>query len=76
MSCGKLGFAFCGHDDLVTSASRGNYVEMLKLVANYDAGLKEHIEGNGVFHGMSPEIQNKLTASESEYTANEIKKSL
>jgi hypothetical protein len=70
----KLGFAFGGHDELVTSANRGNYVEMLKLVANYNAGLKEHIEGNGVFHGMYPEIQNKLIASESEYTAHEIKK--
>jgi hypothetical protein len=55
---GKLCFAFRGHDESVTSANRGNYVEMLKLVANYNVGLKEHIEGNSVFRGMSPEIQN------------------
>ena len=63
-----------GHDESVTSANRGNYVEMLELVANYDAGLKEHIEGNSIFRGMSPEIQNELIASVSDYVMTEIKK--
>jgi hypothetical protein len=35
---GKLGLAFRGHE-FETSANRGNYVEMLKLLGNYDADL-------------------------------------
>jgi hypothetical protein len=50
---GKLGLAFRGHDESVTSVNRGNYVEMQKLVANYDAGFRAHIEGNCVFRKLT-----------------------
>jgi hypothetical protein len=37
---GKPGLAFRGHDESETSDNRGNYVEMLKLLGNYDADMK------------------------------------
>jgi predicted LPLAT superfamily acyltransferase len=73
VSRGKLGLAFRGHDESLTSANKGNYVEVLKLVAIYNASHKEHIEGNDVFRGMFPETQNELIASVSEYMMTEIK---
>jgi hypothetical protein len=69
---GKLGLAFRGHDESETSVTRGSYIEMLKLLANYDADLKSLIENKGVFRGLSPEIQNDIIASVSECTIKEI----
>jgi hypothetical protein len=37
---GKLELAFRGHDESETSDNRGNYVEMLKLLGNYEADMK------------------------------------
>jgi hypothetical protein len=64
---GKLGLAFRSHDESETSVNRGNYVEMLKLLGNYDADLKYLVENLGVFRGLSPKIQNNIIASVSEY---------
>jgi hypothetical protein len=71
---GKLGLAFRGHDESETSVNRGNYIEILKLLANYDANLKSLVENKGVFRGLSPEIQNDIIASVFEYTMKEIKR--
>jgi hypothetical protein len=46
---------------------------MLKLLRNYDADLKFLVE-NDVFRGLSPEIQNDITASVSECMVREIKR--
>jgi hypothetical protein len=70
----KLGLAFRGHDESETSVNRGSYVEMLKLLGNYDADLKFLVENLGVFRGLSPEIQNYIIASVSECMVGEIKR--
>jgi hypothetical protein len=46
---------------------------MLELLGNDDANLKFLVENKGVFHGLSPEIQNDITASVSECMVREIK---
>lgn len=56
----KLGLKFYGHRVFVTSANRGNYVQMLRLLASYSASLKAHTDNNCVYLGLSPEIKNEL----------------
>jgi hypothetical protein len=63
---GKLGLASRVHDESETSVNRGIYVEMLKLLGNYDADLKFLVENKGLFRGLSPEIQIDIIASVSE----------
>jgi hypothetical protein len=70
---GKLGLAFRGRDKSETSVNRGNYVEMLKLLGNYDADLKFLVGNKGVFRCLSPKIQNIIT-SVSECMVREIKR--
>jgi hypothetical protein len=57
---GKLGLAFHGHDESETSVNRGNYVEMLKLLGNYDANLKFLVENKGFFVVYPPKYRTTL----------------
>jgi hypothetical protein len=71
---GKLVLAFRGNDECETTVNRGNYVEMIKLLGNYDADLKFLVENKGAFRGLSPEIQNDIIASVSECMAREVRR--
>ena len=54
---------FRGHDESSTSMNRGNYVELLHLLCNFDAPLGEHLQTNRVFTGTSSKIQNDLISA-------------
>ena len=56
---------FCGHRKDSNSGKQGNFLETLKLLANYTTVINEHIFGNqlskkGMTTYLSPTIQNKL----------------
>ncbi|KAF3835860.1 hypothetical protein F7725_028418 [Dissostichus mawsoni] len=40
---GKQELPFRGHDESVTSSNKGNYIELLDLVAEYDSDLHTHL---------------------------------
>ena len=59
--CAKQELAVRGHRELTGSKNQGNFLEVLKLVADHDAVIKERIHNNP--HNAtytSPEIQNQL----------------
>ena len=57
---GKHGLSFRGHDESAGSKNRGNYVELLSLIAENNADLHYHLSTNKVFSGTSGKIQNDL----------------
>ncbi|PNF41545.1 hypothetical protein B7P43_G12310 [Cryptotermes secundus] len=73
---GDIGLAFRGHDESVASVNRGNYIEVLNMLARYDSDLHNHLESSTAFRGSSPDIQNELIHSISELTTMEIKKEI
>lgn len=61
MFLGKQGLAFRGHDETSNSSNRGNFLELLHLLSDYDPDLKEHLEGNRTnANYMSPCSQNEM----------------
>ncbi|PNF40525.1 hypothetical protein B7P43_G08175 [Cryptotermes secundus] len=73
---GRRGLAFRGHDESVASVNRGNYIEVLNMLARYDSDLHNHLESSTAFRGSSPDIQNELIHSVSELMTMEIKKEI
>ncbi|PNF14161.1 hypothetical protein B7P43_G13483, partial [Cryptotermes secundus] len=73
---GSQGLAFRGHDESVASVNRGNYIEVLNMLARYDSDLHNHLESSTAFRGSSPDIQNELIHSVSELMTMEIKKEI
>ncbi|KAJ4431892.1 hypothetical protein ANN_20498 [Periplaneta americana] len=57
---GKQELAFRGHDESVESDNRGNYIEYLSSLSEFDHLLANHLESSTVFRGTSPAIQNDL----------------
>ncbi|XP_046841831.1 zinc finger MYM-type protein 1-like [Xenia sp. Carnegie-2017] len=57
---GKQELSFRGRVELEESASRGNYVELIKLLSAYDPTLEQHLHTATVFSGLSNRIQNDL----------------
>ena len=55
--------AFRGHDERKASTNRGNYIELLNLLAEYDEKLASHLKDASVFSGTSNHIQNDLIES-------------
>lgn len=55
--------AFRGHDEGTNSSNRGNYVELLSLISDYDSMLSNHLSIATVFSGTFNKIQNGLIAS-------------
>lgn len=60
---GKQEVAFRGHDEGGSSFNRGNFVEILEFLAEYDPILRTHLENATVFKGTSNHIQNDLIAA-------------
>lgn len=55
--------AFRGHDESDSSVNRGNYVELIYLMAQRDELLKTHLATSTIFTGLSGDIQNDLIQS-------------
>ena len=60
MFLGQQELAFQGHNESSDSNNRGNYVQLLHLVAEFDDKLRAHLATANVFTGLSPIIQNDL----------------
>jgi hypothetical protein len=65
---------FRAHDETGDSDNRGNYVELLHLLAKKDGYLSNHLETATVFQGVSSDIQNDLIDSIAEVLNTEISK--
>ena len=63
---------FRGHDESDFSLNRGNYIELLQLLKEYDTVLKDHIETATVFSATSSAIQNDLIQSVHDVVLDEI----
>lgn len=59
----KQELPFRRHDEQMTSASRGNYVELINLMEALDLRLSGHLTTATVFPGLSRDIQNDLVWS-------------
>ena len=46
---GKQELSFRAHDEEASSSNRGNYIELLSFISNYDSILKNHLENSSVF---------------------------
>ncbi|KAL4122333.1 hypothetical protein QTP88_014683 [Uroleucon formosanum] len=57
---GKQELAFCGHRENNESLNKGNYLELLELLAQEEQLLKEHLLSSAIFKGTSKMIQNDL----------------
>jgi hypothetical protein len=51
---------FRGNDESRDSVNRGNFIELVNLIAQYDLRLANHLEKSSVFSGLSNHIQNDL----------------
>ena len=52
------GLSFRGHEGGVNSGNKGNYRELVEVIAQYGRVLAEQMESLTVFTGMSKTIQN------------------
>ncbi|GAB1597398.1 uncharacterized protein LOC115225801 isoform X1 [Argonauta hians] len=73
---GKQELPFRGHDESVDSSNRGNYIELLSLVAENNIDLHYHLSTNKVFSGTSGKIQNDLITAIAEVMTEEIRTEL
>lgn len=61
LAVNELGFR--GHDESVDAVNRGNYINLVNLLAKYDTTLNSHLETSTTFRGTSNLIQNDLIQS-------------
>ncbi|KAL7634777.1 UNVERIFIED_CONTAM: hypothetical protein RMT77_015154 [Armadillidium vulgare] len=61
LGCQELSFR--GHNESNTSKNRGNYLELVNLISQYDEKLANHLSSATVFSGLSNRIQNDLIES-------------
>lgn len=73
---GAQELAFRGNDEKENSDNRGNYVEILHLIAKYDSKLDRHLSTSTIFKGTSNRIQNDIINSISTVILNNIEKEL
>ena len=59
----KQELAFRGNDESASSSNRGNYIELLDVLAEKDERLGRHLRTSTVFSGTSNRIQNDLIDS-------------
>ncbi|KAF3840258.1 hypothetical protein F7725_018975, partial [Dissostichus mawsoni] len=64
------------HDESVTSSNKGNYIELLDLVAEYDSDLHTHLATSKVFTGTSSRIQNDLISAVASVMTDSMKAEL
>ena len=60
---GKQELAFRRHDESKDSENKGNYLELMDFLAEYDSTLSGHLDSATVFIGTSSKIQNDLIQS-------------
>ena len=63
---------FSGHDESYSSLNRGNYIELVQLLRQYDTVLKDHIETATLFNATSSAIQNDSIQSIHDVLLDEI----
>ncbi|KAJ4944141.1 hypothetical protein JOQ06_012686 [Pogonophryne albipinna] len=73
---GKQELPFRGHDESRESANRGNYLELLTFIAEYDPDLHYHLSTSKVFIGTSSQIQNDLISAVAEVMGETIKEEI
>lgn len=56
----KQELPFRGHLEDESSHNRGNYLELLNLLAQNESLMRDHLESSSAFKGTSPDIQNDL----------------
>lgn len=67
-------YHFGHNDESMTSNNRGNYIELLKLLSEYDTILNKHLEESTIFSGTSNRIWNDLIDYIATIILNYIKK--
>ena len=55
--------AFRANDESKNSLQQGNYLELLKLLAEFDSNMENHLANSKVFKGTSVQIQNDVITS-------------
>ncbi|TDH05594.1 hypothetical protein EPR50_G00124020 [Perca flavescens] len=73
---GQQELSFRGHDEGKESLNRGNYLELLSLLSEYDADLRHHLATATVFTGTSGKIQNDIINAVAEVLDDAIKKEI
>lgn len=73
---GKQELAFRGHRENESSLNKGNYCEILDLLAKEEQFIREHFSTNSVFKGTSHDIQNDLIHCVTEVLNSHILKEL
>ncbi|KAM3858201.1 zinc finger MYM-type protein 1 [Diretmus argenteus] len=73
---GNQELAFRGNDEGESSSNRGNYIELLHLIASKDANLASHLASSTVFTGTSNRIQNDLIEAIADVLREDIKEEL
>ncbi|CAH1110586.1 unnamed protein product [Psylliodes chrysocephalus] len=69
----KQELPFRGHFEGDDSDNRGNYRELLTLIAKKDQKFCQHLETSTVFSGVSSDIQNDIIEAISTFVMDEIK---
>ena len=65
-----------GRDESASSLNRGNYVELLNTLRDYDPLLDQHMDSSSLFKGTSPNVQNDIVKALSAVVINYIKKEI
>lgn len=73
---GSQELAFRGNDEREESENKGNYVELLNLIAKYDTKLENHLKTSTIFKGTSNNIQNDLINAISNVISDNIDKEI
>lgn len=73
---GKQELAFRGHYEDDNSLNKGNYLELLDLLAMEESNMRDHLENATGFRGTSSEIQNELIELISKKLKNTIEHEL
>lgn len=75
---GKQELAFRGHDESASSCNKGNFLELVDLLAKYDGNLETHLQSTSgsSFTGLSNRTQNDLISSVASVMYDEIKKEI
>lgn len=70
---GEHELAFRGHTETENSSNKGNYIDLINLIAKYDETLKCHLDNSTRFKGTSNLIQNDLISCVEEVILKKIK---
>ncbi|KAL4713767.1 hypothetical protein ACJJTC_004298 [Scirpophaga incertulas] len=74
---GTQELAFRGHDESASSSNKGNYLEMVNLLAKYDGVLENYLQSStSSFTGLSNRIQNDLISSVASVMIDTIKQQI